>query len=99
MYIHYIRYEWDEEKAAANLKKHGIAFALAEDFDWENAEIIPDGRREYGEQRFLAYGMIGKRLHVMVYTPRKGAIRIVGLRRANERERRQYEENKETEET
>ncbi|MBI3420047.1 MAG: BrnT family toxin [Proteobacteria bacterium] len=93
--MHYTKYEWDEKKAATNFEKHGISFMHVEKFDWSTAMIIPDNRRTYGEPRFLAYGMIEARLYVMVYTLRRSAVRIIGLRQANERERNQYEENEE----
>ena len=54
-----MRLEWDEAKRAANLAKHGIDFLLAEQFDFEGAKIGPDARRDYGEPRFIALGLIG----------------------------------------
>lgn len=39
-------------------------------------------------------GMIGDRLHVLVFTPRGDAMRVISLRRANDREMRTYEEAK-----
>lgn len=86
-----MRYEWDEAKCAANLAKHGVDFARAEDFAWHAALIIPDARRDYGEPRFIAIGFINDRLHVLVFTPRGEAIRIIGLRKANDREVALYE--------
>ncbi|MFN0024457.1 MAG: BrnT family toxin [Parvularculaceae bacterium] len=44
------------------------------------------------ETRYVAVGFIGERLHVMIWTPRRAAIRVIGLRKANDRERRLYEE-------
>lgn len=84
-------YEWDEAKRTANLAKHGVDFSLADDFAWDSALIMPDQRLEYGEQRFIAIGWIGERLHVLVFTPRGESVRIIGLRRANTREVTLYE--------
>lgn len=89
-----MRYEWDEGKRAANLAKHGVDFSTAEDFDWATAVEVRDTRFDYGEERWIALGMIGSRLHVLIYTIRPGAIRLISLRRANLREREHYEENK-----
>ena len=89
-----MRYEWDEGKRAANLAKHGVDFSKAEDFDWATAVEVRDTRFDYGEERWIALGMIGSRLHVLIYTIRRGAIRLISLRRANLREREHYEENK-----
>jgi len=86
-----VKYDWDEAKRAANLAKHGVDFALAEDFAWNGALIVPDTRRDYGEPRFLAIGPIGAGLHVLVFTPRGETVRIIGLRKANDREVALYE--------
>lgn len=84
--------EWDEHKNAINKVKHGLDFALLYDFSWEKAWIIPDDRREYGEPRFVAYGKLSERLHVVVFTTRGANIRIIGARKANARERRQFDD-------
>jgi uncharacterized protein len=81
---------WDDNKRAANLAKHGVDFAAVEGFDWETALTAVDDRRDYGEDRFITIGYIGPRLHVMVWTPRGDDTRIIGLRKANDREERRY---------
>jgi uncharacterized DUF497 family protein len=86
--------EWDEPKRQANAKKHGVDFAAAHDFDWETAMVVQDMRSDYGETRFQALGLIGARLHMLVYTPRGTDFRIISLRRANDREVTWYEENR-----
>jgi uncharacterized DUF497 family protein len=86
-----LQFEWDEGKRQANLKKHGIDFAVAiEKFDWSLADIFLDERWDYGEQRFGALGFIGNRLHKVVFTQRGSLIRIINLRKANARERKKY---------
>jgi uncharacterized protein len=87
--------EWDEAKRAANLAKHGVDFVAVERFDWATAMIWRDDRFQYGEERFIALGRIGMRLHAMVFTMRAGRTRIIGLRKANAREVRQYEKRTE----
>jgi hypothetical protein len=84
-------YRWDDEKHAANLATHGIDFAAATSFEWERSIIWEDIRRDYGERRFLALAKIAGRVHLMVYTPRGGYLRIISLRKANRREVRRYE--------
>lgn len=83
---------WDENKAAANLAKHGVAFDAVADFDWQTAEITVDRRRAYGEVRNLATGYIGERLYVLVYVERSDDIRVISLRKANAREVTRYDE-------
>ncbi len=86
-----MQYDWDESKRVANLAKHGVDFIEAEDFDWKTAIEAQDNRIDYGEERWVALGFIGHRLHILIYTRRKGAIRLISLRRANKREREYYE--------
>lgn len=89
-----MRYEWDENKRKANSEKHGVDFADAERFEWLTAIEAIDNRFPYGEERFVAIGLIGNRLHVLIYTRRRGTIRLISLRRANKRERAYYEKTK-----
>jgi len=87
-------YEWDTKKAAANLAKHGVPFERVEFFEWREAIIDEDERFPYDEVRFCAFGKIEGRLHAMVFTIRGRFIRLIGLRKANEREIRRYEKEK-----
>lgn len=87
-----MRYEWDANKRIANLAKHGVDFAHAEGFDWSSATEAIDDRTDYGEERWVALGLIGNRLHVLTYTLRGENIRLISLRKANGRERESYEE-------
>lgn len=77
---------WDEAKRRSNLAKHGIDFAQVADFEWVSVVIEEDRRRNYGETRLCATGLIGERLHLLVFTDRDGRARIIGLRKANNRE-------------
>lgn len=82
-----MQYEWDENKCRANLLKHGIGFELVEAAEWEQALLLPDTRRDYGEERMLAYLPIHGRLHAVIYARRGDEIRrIISLRKANRRE-------------
>ncbi len=83
-------YEWDEGKRRANLKDRGVDFAAAARFDWDTAVIEADRRRDYGEPRFIARGLIDGRLYVLVYTRRGEATRVISLRKANAREVKRY---------
>jgi uncharacterized DUF497 family protein len=85
-----MEFEWDEAKRAANLAKHGLDFVDAAQFDWANAQVIPDRRFDYGEERSTAYGLMDGRLMVIIFTMRGSALRMVSFRRANKRETRKY---------
>lgn len=89
-------YEWDEQKRQANSVKHGVDFSLVEEFDWETAIDNEDDRKNYGEPRRVAMGLIDHRLHVLTYTYRRQTIRIISLRKANDRERTYYENKTKT---
>ena len=88
-----MRYEWDEEKRQWTLQHRGIDFESAASFVWGTALVVEDDRKLYGEKRFAATGFIGDRLYVMAFTVRSEIIRIISLRKANERERKEYEKN------
>jgi uncharacterized DUF497 family protein len=87
-----MEYQWDPEKAASNLTKHGIDFADAVGvFEDEWALTI---REEYveDEQRFATLGTdFLERVLVVVYTYRGAEIRLTSARKATRRERRVYE--------
>ena len=89
-----MEYEWDPAKAVANFAKHGVPFEAIELFDWANAVIYEDVRLAYGERRFNAFAAIDGRMHALVFTMRGNAIRIIGLRKANEREVRRHGKEK-----
>lgn len=79
---------WDETKRQANLAKHGVDFAVVVNFDWTTADVRVDDRFDYGEVRKFALGLIDGRLFALVYTERNGLMRVITLRKANEREKR-----------
>lgn len=84
-------FEWDSQKAAANLSKHGVDFADAVTvFADDLAITVPDQQSQ--EDRFVTLGVdaLG-RLLVVVYTWRGENVRIISARRATRRERREYE--------
>jgi uncharacterized DUF497 family protein len=85
-----VEIEYDPVKDRINLAKHRISLAAAADIDLDNAIIIEDTRFDYGEARFLAYAPIAGRLHVLWFTMRGSVVRVIGLRRANRRERTKY---------
>ena len=87
-----MEYEWDEQKAASNVVKHGIDFAdAATALEDDAAVTIADEFAD--EARLITIGMdaLG-RLLVVVYTWRdEKTIRLISARRATRQERKQYE--------
>lgn len=83
-------FEWDDRKAALNLKKHGVSFAAVKSFEFETALMTEDARLDYGEERVFALGKIGRNLHVLIFTRREEKRRIISLRKATAQERAAY---------
>lgn len=84
-------FEWDDAKALANWRKHGVSFSQASNIfrDPFGIEVLDD-RGNYGEERFIRIGMVGDRLLTVVYTERGENIRIISAREAVGHERRNY---------
>ena len=89
-----IEFEWDEAKADANLKKHGVSFdEAASVFGDALAVTFADPDHSAGERRFLTFGLSQeRRLLVVSHTERRNRIRIISSRRLTRRERNIYEE-------
>lgn len=87
-------FEWDQEKNAKNLEKHGISFEEAcLTFEGEMLSRV-DGRNDYGEQRTISIGLIrGVVAVVVVHTDREGKTRLISARLANRNERSLYDEH------
>jgi len=60
----------------------------------DTAIKIADTRFDYNEQRIITFGHIRNRLYVLVYTERQNSTRIISLRKANKRETKDYEKEK-----
>ena len=89
-----MKLEWDAEKAAINLRKHGVAFedAVLVFYDYGRIEVH-DGRQDYGEDRWLTVGFAASVLLAVAYTVRgEESIRIIFARRATTNEQRKYRE-------
>lgn len=83
-------FEWDPDKNAANIAKHGVDFEdVVRIFEGPILESA-DERREYGEARIIAFGVVDDRELAVVYTMRGGRRRIISARRAHRRERKAY---------
>ncbi len=85
---------WDEQKARRNQVKHGVSFKeAAEAFLDPLAAIKPDPRHSEAEDRRILVGETGRgRLVVVVHVERGGWLRLISARKANQAERKSYEE-------
>ena len=87
-------FDWDPDKASANLKKHGVAFEEARSTFFDECAILyhdPDHSED--EDRFLLLG-ISMRLHVLIvshcFREDDAVIRIISARKADNVEEQQY---------
>lgn len=88
-----MRFEWDEVKRATNLLKHGVDFADAVAVFFDDLAITLEDTHTSGERRFITIGIDANgRVLVIVYAySDQDTIRIISARKANGRERQQYE--------
>jgi uncharacterized DUF497 family protein len=87
-------FTWDPQKAAANLKKHGVDFREAATvFNDVMSMTFPDEDHSESEQRFLSLGRSARgRVLVVAHTQTEDEIRLISAREATKRERKFYEE-------
>jgi len=72
---------------------HGFDFAEADELFRGVLLVAPDTREDYGEKRWAGVGTIGGRIAQVVFTQRgPQTIRLISLRKATRRERKEYEE-------
>jgi len=83
-------FEWDAAKNEKNIDKHGIDFEDAIGIFAGPVLERPDDRRDYGEPRFIAFGVFDEREIAVVYTIRGTRRRIISARRASKDERKAY---------
>ena len=87
------RFEWDQQKAAANLQKHGVSFQEATTIFGDPSSVtIADPDHSDTEVRFVDLGLSHRgRLLVVSYIERGDNIRIISARCASRSEQKQYE--------
>ena len=85
-----MRISYDPAKNERNIRKRGLSFDSAVRFDFEGALYAVDERRDHGEMRYIAIGMLGVRLHVLCFAETADGIRVISFRKANAREVKRY---------
>ena len=81
---------FDPKKDEWTRRERGLSLALGAKIIANAVVIEVDDRKNYGEDRLIAYGHVEKRLHICVFTMRHDVTRIISVRKANEREIRKY---------
>jgi uncharacterized protein len=94
LYSVFVDYEWDKEKAAGNLEKHGVTFEEAASvFDDTLYIDFYDPDHSIDEHRYLIIGKsVAGRLLIVSYTERNQSARLISAREVTSAERRAYEE-------
>jgi uncharacterized DUF497 family protein len=89
-----MEFEWDTNKAASNLGKHGVSFDEAKTvFDDSLYVDFYDPDHSDDEERYLIVGESNRgRLLIVSYTERKDSIRVISAREVTRSEREAYEE-------
>lgn len=94
-YTRVVEFEWDQQKAGTNLRKHGVDFADAALVLYDDRALTARDPDEYDEERCATLGLdaLG-RVFVVVYTWWEERIRVISARRATPAERKRYESKK-----
>lgn len=89
-----MNFEWDEQKAQSNQRKHSVSFVEAtEVFADHYSSCVPDPDHSLNETRYLLFGVSTKgRPLVVSFTERADAIRIISVRKMTRQERYAYEQ-------
>jgi hypothetical protein len=91
-----LTFEWDQEKAKNNLKKHKVSFEEGRTvFNDPLSITIADLEHSLDEERYIDIGISAKgQLLVIVYTERDSTIRIISCRTATNSEKKVYEQSR-----
>lgn len=83
-----MKLEFDDTKDKANRTKHGVSLARAAEMDV--LAFVADDRKDYGEVRYRAWGLIDGLAYCLAFTDRNGTLRAISLRRAHKKEMARY---------
>jgi len=85
-----MKFTWDENKRLSNMKKHGIDFADVPAMFEGDVFTIEDTRLDYGETRYITFGLLQYRVIVVAHTDENGVTRIISARKATKNEENIY---------
>jgi uncharacterized DUF497 family protein len=89
-YYNCVKFEWDDTKRKSNIKNHGIDFIDAPKIFTGYTLTIEDDRYDYGEERFVTFGVLDGRVVVVVHAENDQAIRVISIRKATKYEEEAY---------
>lgn len=86
-----MRFSFDPAKRAANLRKHGLDLADAQQVIESGQTVTFEDRRfEYDEARFVTLGMLNNTVCVIITAETDKEIRIISMRKADKHEQKIY---------
>jgi len=82
------KYSWNPKKRELIIKTRGLDFVELADAIFGDSSFVvkPDDRRDYGEERRLAYAEVDGIKMCLCYTLRFGEYRVISLRQVRNRE-------------
>jgi len=84
------KFEWDENKRLINLQRHGIDFADIWRVFANETHTVTDDRFEYGEVRYLSFGLLFGEVVAVSHTETDEITRIISIRKAEKYEQETY---------
>ena len=84
-------FEYNPEKSKRNTEKHGVDFEEAQEL-WKVRHVVFPARHVGGEARYIMVGRIRGQIHVVIFSRRGRAIRLISCHRASSRWEREYRE-------
>lgn len=91
MWMKTMEFEWDELKRAVIFKERGVDLLNAALMFEGSVLILPDNRKDYGEERWKAIGEVEGTLLVLIYTERESNVRLITAWKAGRKDRRAYQ--------
>ena len=82
--------EFDPEKRNLTLRERGLDFADAGRIFGGPKFTLEDDRFDYPEPRFITFGLLDERMVMIAWTPTEAGIRVISMRKCNDRERRKF---------
>ena len=85
-----MEFEWNESKRTSTLRKHGIDFSDVPTVFSGSIVTVEDDLFDYGEERFVTFGLLQGHVVAVVHTESENYIRIISARKATKYEQRNY---------
>lgn len=88
-----MQFSWHEPKRRATLNRRGLDFAHAAQVFTGPTFVFEDDRQDYGEQRWVTFGLLREKVVIIVHTEADDHIRIISMREADKDEQRLFFSN------